>query len=109
MLGYGSEKEVGNSRATVATLFVIPEADSVNVQMKFYRLDGNRVSWRRPSAHRGCGGSMLRNGSYIGGCNQRLILQPDEEFRQHVDCDWGTQWRTSVCPSFGGSTLGMQQ
>jgi len=73
--------------------------------MKFHCLDGDRGTWRRPSAHRGCVGSMLRNGSYIGGCKQRLILQ---EFRQHVDCDWGTQWRTSVCPGFGGSTLRRQ-
>jgi hypothetical protein len=59
MLGYGSEKEVGNSRATVATLFVIPKADSVNVQMKFYRLDGRRGTRRCPSARCGCGGSTL--------------------------------------------------
>ena len=107
MLGNGSVKGVGDSPATFATfLFVILEEDYVSVQIKFHRLDGDRGSWQRPSAHRGCRGSMLRNGSYIGGCNQRLILQ---EFRQHVDCDWGTQWRTSVCPGFGGSTLRKQQ
>jgi hypothetical protein len=59
MLGYGSEKEVGNSRATVATLFVIPEADSVDVQMKFYHLDGRQGTRRCPSAHCGCRGSTL--------------------------------------------------
>ena len=59
MLGYGSEKGVGNSRATVATLFVIPEEDSVNVQMKFHRLDGKRGTRRRPYARRHCGGSTL--------------------------------------------------
>ena len=59
MLGYGSEKGVGNSRSTVATLFIIPDEDSVNVQMKVHRLDGKQGTRRRPSALRCCGGSML--------------------------------------------------
>ena len=59
MLGYGSEKGVGNSRATVASFSMIPEEDSVYVQMKFHRLDGKRGTRWRPYARGRCGGSTL--------------------------------------------------
>ena len=66
MLRNVSDVEVGDSQATVATLFVIPEEDSARVQMKYHCLDGNRGTWRCPSTMRGCGGRMLGNGSENG-------------------------------------------
>ena len=66
MLQNGSEIGVGDSRATVASLFVIPKLDYVRVQIKFHRLDGKRGTRRRPYACPCCGGSTLRNGSDVG-------------------------------------------
>ena len=66
MLRKVSDVEVGDSQATVATFFVISEEDSVYVQMKYHRLDGNRGTGQRPSARGGCGSRMLGYRSDVG-------------------------------------------
>ena len=116
MLRNGSDVEVGDSQATVATLFVIPEEDSARVQMKYHRLDGNRGTGRRPSARRGCGGRMLGNGSEKGVGNSRatvatLFVIPEEDsvkvqMKFHrLDGKRGTRRRPSARRRCGGSTL----
>jgi hypothetical protein len=59
MLRNGSDVGVGDSGASVATLFVIPKLDYIRVQMKYPHLDGKRGTGQRPSARRHCRGSTL--------------------------------------------------
>ena len=107
MLRNGSEIGVGDSQATVATLFVIPKLDSVRVQMKFHRLDGKRGTRRRPYACRCCGGSTLRNGSDVGvGDSQAtvatlFVIQKEDSARvqmkyHSLDGNRGTGRRSSA-------------